>query len=195
MSGTAYANRRRNIMARRSAGHGTLRAVVVLLAVSATSLMMMALPAQAEAACFKYRSVEWEFGKLVNQARAARGLNKLAVDTELGRVSRYHSTEMRKRNLLYHTSMGTLGWRITNWRTIGENILWRSGMARVGARAQAKTYFNMFMASKTHRANILRRGYRYQGVGVQYTSTGKAWVTHTFEGTTNPGTRIRAYRC
>jgi uncharacterized protein YkwD len=112
-------------------------------------------------------------------------MRRLQLDPQLSRVSRYHTTEMVRTRDLFHTSMSTLGWRVTRWAVLAENI----GYARGGKRI-----FRMMMNSSAHRANILLPGLRFVGVGARRRG-GKLWLTTTLEGKRDPGTRLSMPRC
>ena len=53
---------------------------------------------------------------------------------------------------------------------------------------------NSFMNSTAHRANILDRRARYQGVGIRH-DDGNMWVTENFSGSNNPGTTLSMPAC
>lgn len=175
--------------------HGRLSRIAA--AATLALALLLVLPAAARAASCPTSSVEYQFGKLVNDARAARGMRRLAIDTQLNKVSSYHAYEMKRADNMYHTSLTTLGRRIVGWYSIGENIGYLNGATDISASTQARTMFRMFMNSPAHRANILKSSsyYRYQGIGITYDAGGTLWITHTFSGRIDPGTSVTSSVC
>jgi uncharacterized protein YkwD len=133
-----------------------------------------------EATCVRFTRAERRFASLANAERKSRGLVPLKLDPELTLVSRMHTGEMIKRNLLSHTAADRLARRVTRWSTLGENI---------GLGATVTSLHAAFMHSLTHRDNILKPAYRFVGIGTRKAG-GRLWVTVTFEHTDNPGTRL-----
>ncbi|MQB00259.1 MAG: hypothetical protein GEU78_08205 [Actinobacteria bacterium] len=165
-------------------GRESRREVVLLLrtlAIGAAAAMVITLiPDPARASCWTYRKPERRLASKINNARLNRGLNALRLDPQLSRVSRKHSYEMAKRRKLYHTPSSVLGWRVTRWISLGENI----GHTRTVRRA-----FRLMMRSAPHRANILASDWVHIGVGT--VRKGRyIWSTITFEAVRDPGTRL-----
>ncbi len=81
---------------------------------------------------------------------------------------------MMKKGYLYHTSDSYLRYELRNytWSVAGENV---------GRGGSMKAIFDAFMASQTHRDNILYRGFRSVGVGVVWNGA-TGYVTLTFMG-------------
>ncbi|MQB01514.1 MAG: hypothetical protein GEU78_14685 [Actinobacteria bacterium] len=132
------------------------------------------------AACFAFKTPERSFVRKHNTARRARGLGPLKMDIHLGKVARYHTREMTRRNSLYHTSSRQLSYRVTRWSTLGENV---------GVGGTVGSLFKAFMNSPAHRANILYSKFNHIGVGT-LRKYGRLWVTVIFEARNNPGTRL-----
>ena len=107
--------------------------------------------------------------QLHNRAREQRKLKRLCVHPKLQKAARAHSATMIKKDRFFHGSVGARlkrhGYR---WKTYGENIA--GGSRRLGTPESA---FKRWMKSRTHRPNILKRGFREVGIG---TATG------TFKG-------------
>jgi uncharacterized protein YkwD len=99
--------------------------------------------------------------QLHNRAREQRELKRLCVHPKLQRAARAHSATMIKKGRLFHGSVGKRlkrhGYR---WKTYGENIAGGSG--RLGT---PESIFKRWMKSRTHRPNILKRGFREVGIG------------------------------
>lgn len=133
--------------------------------------------------CYRYKDSEREFAQKINLARTAAGVGQVRLDKQLSRVARRHAWEMDSKNSLYHTPSSILRWRVTNWRSLGENV---------GYGGSVASLHQAFMSSPAHRANVLG-GYRHVGVGV-HTDKGAIWVTIIFESRADPGTTLRVCR-
>ncbi len=92
---------------------------------------------------------------------------------------------MAKRSALYHTADRRLARRVTRWNVLGENV----GVGYTVASLQ-----KAFMASASHRANVLGSFFVHFGVGTRRKG-GRLWVTVVFESVRNPGTRLRMPSC
>ena len=148
------------------ARRNTVRALIVLLL--ATSFLFATQPPPAEAGI---RTAERRMAQMINRARAARGLPKLALRSDLTYRARTHSVRMARSGGIYHSNLRTT-LRGISWRVAGENV---------GVGPSIRTLHTAFMRSSGHRANILYRRYRNVGVGVKWRS-GVAWVTVIFTG-------------
>ena len=132
--------------------------------------------------CWRFKSSERAFAKKMNKAR---GGGNLRLDPELSKVARKHTSEMIRKNLLYHTTPNQLRHRVVRWSLLGENV---------GVGNTVRSLHKAFMHSPGHRANILRPSFNHSGVGVR-NARGRMWVTVIFESRSNPGTRLRMPRC
>ncbi|HEX4700107.1 MAG TPA: CAP domain-containing protein [Actinomycetes bacterium] len=152
---------------RRHTGGGrgrALAALVAVLAVVTTAFVAGAATAGPAGAT----SVEDVFTSQINQARAERGIPRLAVSAALVRVARGQAARMADQNLLYHNP--NLTTEVTNWRWVGENV---------GYGPDALTVVVAFMESAPHKANILDRDYTQVGVGA-VTVGDRVWVAEVF---------------
>ena len=165
-----------------------MRSVTRIAATLAMAVALGALSpastASAGARCYRYKESERDFAKKINTARNIAGAHRLELDKQLSRVARKHAWEMNKSNTLYHTPSGKLGWRVTRWNHLGENV---------GAGQTVTSLHQAFMNSPSHRSNVLDRDYRHVGVGV-YKDNNYMWVTIVFESERDPGTRLRMCR-
>jgi uncharacterized protein YkwD len=98
----------------------------------------------------------------INQARAAHGAQPLSLGVRLQRAAKAHSRAMARSGAFGHgnwyrrlRSHGVRG------RTLGETIAWG-----VGTDASARAIVAMWLASPSHRATMLRPGFRRIGVGI-----------------------------
>jgi uncharacterized protein YkwD len=92
---------------------------------------------------------------------------------------------MARGSRLYHTPGWRLARRVTRWRVLGENV----GVGNTVLPLQ-----QAFLASPSHRANVLSKTFVHLGVGTKR-KNGRLWVTVVFESRRNPGTRLRMPRC
>lgn len=110
--------------------------------------------------------------RLINDARAARGLQRLALRASLCRAARAHSLSMLRLSYFSHSSASgeTFAQRILRYdyaRTgcsywgVGEVIGWGAGSTAGSARA----VFRAWMRSTAHRTVILTRRWRDVGIG------------------------------
>jgi uncharacterized protein YkwD len=109
-------------------------------------------------------------GQITSSRKGAR-LAALNSDAPAMSKAQAWSERMAATGVLEHTGGGskldTTG--LGNWCAIGENVGYGSSLARV---------HDAFLASSTHRANILGR---YDRVGVGVAKKGSTyWVTHIF---------------
>lgn len=141
-----------------------IRAGLIIALVA--SFLAALVPAPAEAAVDG--NAEAQFVAALNQERAARGLPKLAVASDLVAVARQHSARMASKNDLYHNP--NLGSDVSGWQKVGENV---------GRGPSVSTIHDAFMNSAGHRANILDADWTEVGVGVEVVD-GRVWVTEVF---------------
>jgi uncharacterized protein YkwD len=146
----------------------------------AAAVVITLIPDPARASCWTYRKRERRLASKINTARLNRGLKALRLDPQLSRVSRKHSYEMANQRKLYHTPTSVLGWRVTRWVSLGENIAHTRTIRRA---------FRLMMRSPSHRANILDAAWVHIGIGT--VRKGRyIWSTVTFESVLDPGTRL-----
>ncbi len=110
--------------------------------------------------------------EIVNRYRAENGLKPLELNTELSKIARLKSQDMRDKKYFSHTSptygspfdmMKKFG---ISYRTAGENIA-------MGQRTP-EAVMTAWMNSSGHRANILNSTYTQIGVG--YVADGNYWT-------------------
>lgn len=131
------------------------------------------------------------FESLTNSARAAAGLPRYAVSSDLSAVALAQARRMAASQKLYHNP--SLATAVKNWSWVGENV---------GYGPSVTTLQAAFMHSPDHRANILDRQFTQVGVGA-VTVNGTIWVSVVFrrplhatssssKPSTKPTTRPRA---
>lgn len=155
-------------------------ATLVALSFGALSPATLAT-AGGSASCYHYKSAERQFADKINLARRVAGSGSIRLDKQLSRVARRHAWEMDKENRLFHTEGNKLGWRVTKWNALGENV---------GVGGSVDSLHEAFMSSPAHRENVLRSSYSHLGVGV-HRDKNYMWVTMVFESSRDPGTRLR----
>ncbi len=111
---------------------------------------------------------EGSFVAKMNAERTARGLAPLRVYGDLVDDARAQSQRMMADGNLFHNP--ALGSVTSGWIALGENI---------GSGASVDAIHAAFMASATHRGNILG-DFNYVGVGVAVESADRMWVTVVF---------------
>ncbi len=115
--------------------------------------------------------------RLLNQDRAANGMGRLTLDSELCRLARMKSTDMKINRYFAHTSptLGNAAAMLKNagysFVSVGENIAHHATVEK----AQAA-----FMSSSGHRTNILGSQWSKVGIGVCYDDQGYVYVTQLF---------------
>ena len=156
--------------------------LVLVVAVLAPTLVMSSVHA-GSGACYQHSTKDRRLAKKTNTARVNAGVRKLSLDPHLSRVARQQASVMARKRTLFHTR--SLGSRVTNWRTLGENVGYASSIKRV---------HQIFMGSPTHKGNILNAAYRHVGVGVKQRG-GYVWSVVVFESRKNPGTTLSMPSC
>ena len=113
-----------------------------------------------------------EMLQLTNEDRADKDRDALALNVDLSRYARRHSRQMAERGEVFHTANLAAKLDGVNWTIGGENV---------GMGLSLRSLQNTFMASKSHRRNILREGFEHTAIGV-VESNGTFWVTVIFYG-------------
>ncbi len=119
--------------------------------------MALASPVQANPT-----PAEADLLRAMNQARAEHGVAPLRIDLRLEAAARAKSRAMLRTGTFAH---GNFQRRLSSFRArglyFGENLAWG-----VGTRGSAPGIVQMWLASPSHRANLLRRTYRRVGLGI-----------------------------
>jgi uncharacterized protein YkwD len=141
-----------------------LRRTLIFLLAAAAALLVSSQPATAQV-----RSDEADFVGRINAARQAAGLPAYATSDELTAVARRHAQRMADRGEHHHNA--NLANEIIGWMMLGENV---------GRGSTVDGLHRAFMASPSHRANVLRREFTQVGVGVVRNATGRIFVVEVF---------------
>jgi uncharacterized protein YkwD len=100
--------------------------------------------------------------QVMNQARAQHGVRPLRIDLRLEAAARAKSRTMLRTGTFAH---GNFQRRLSSYRArgpyFGENLAWG-----VGSRGSAAGVVQMWLASPSHRANLLRRSFQRVGLGI-----------------------------
>ncbi len=118
-------------------------------------------------------TAEWEFHRLLNQARNSRGLGSFPMQPQTSQLAREWSAYMAQMNNLHHRPnlSAEVTARVTNqWLGLGENVA-------VGGSIQS--IHDALMNSRGHYANIVG-DYHVVGIGVERAGNGQYWVTFNF---------------
>jgi hypothetical protein len=94
---------------------------------------------------------------MTNADRAAAGLRALATAGDLQSFAQSRANEMARSGRLAHTS--NLGSKVSGWKRLGENV---------GRGPNLRDIETAFMASPSHRQNILDPAFSQLGVGVTW---------------------------
>ena len=112
------------------------------------------------AAASRMKPAELSLLRAMNEVREAHGLPPLRRDRALERAARAHSRDMLRKGYFAH---GQLERRVATFRLkgpkIGENLAWAYG------DHDAYAIVDAWLASRHHRSNLLRRGFRRVGIG------------------------------
>jgi uncharacterized protein YkwD len=147
------------------------------LVVLAVSLAMVAGPlgsSPAGASTPRARTL-----RLINDTRVQHDRRRLELQTDLSQVARKHTRAMIRRNELFHTRglatiLSKYGYRV--W---GENV---------GCARSVWALHRKFMHSEPHRKNILKKAFRWVGLGVlqndgsNICGAHSIWATEIFYG-------------
>ncbi|WP_174732377.1 CAP domain-containing protein [Mesobacillus harenae] len=129
-------------------------------------------PAEAAPVASQVSAFEQKVVELTNQERSKQGLSALKLDTELSKVAKAKSLDMKNKNYFSHTSptygspfdmMKQFG---ISYRTAGENIA-------MGQRSPEEVV-TAWMNSEGHRKNIMNGAYTHIGVG--HVADGNYWT-------------------
>jgi uncharacterized protein YkwD len=130
--------------------------------------------------CYSYTRNEKRLARKTNAVRDRLGLRRLRMDPELAWVAKQHTKEMVRKARLFHSDANELTRKVTHWTVLGENV---------GRATGVDVMQDAFLASPTHKANIVYRGYRNIGIGTKVYK-GRVYATVLFQGSDNPGTTL-----
>lgn len=127
-------------------------------------------------------SLEKQAFALINEQRAASGLEPLAWSDEAAKIARVHSQNMANHNFFSHAGLdGSLvsdradALGVNKWRAIGENIAYNQGFENPVEFAVER-----WMKSQKHRDNLLSSRWKESGIGIAITENGTYYFTEVF---------------
>ena len=125
-------------------------------------------------------SSETSLVQTINTVRKSHGLAPLRVDVRLVRAARGHSATMMRRQVFVHGSVAARALaQGARGPIFGETLAWAQGYT-------ATSVVNQWLASPSHRAVLLRPGFRRVGVGFAFGTFaghgGAAVVTANYAG-------------
>lgn len=140
---------------------GLPRRSAVVAGIVATLWMCVAAVADA--------GMERRFTDLVQGERAGAGLPPYAGASDLAAVARGQAQRMAAEGRLYHNPR--LSSEVSGWEAVGENV---------GRGPSVEAIHQAFMASPTHRSEIMSTTFTQAGVGVAVAADGEIWVAEVF---------------
>lgn len=140
-----------------------------------------------------------ELYTLTNVNRGDRGMNTLEINDDLETMAEYKANNMKNKNYISHTapSGSTVEDRFERFNiecpNKGENLAQTYYMQEVDVnygstslytseKELAKGINKQFMASQSHKNNILSEDYSEYGLGLSITEDGKVYVVQEFCG-------------
>jgi uncharacterized protein YkwD len=129
---------------------------------AALALALLVAPAAGAQPTVVRPQAEGSLLDVMNDVRAAHGLQPLRLDARLRTAARSHTRHMVAHGYFAH---GAFGERMDRFAVggprVGENLAWGSGR-----RGSARGIVAAWLASPGHRANLLRPGFARVGLGV-----------------------------
>lgn len=110
-----------------------------------------------------------DLAAMTNADRVSRNLRALSTADDLARVAQQRADEMTRAKRLAHTQ--NLGSKVSGWQRLGENV---------GRGPTLQEIQTAFMASPSHRENILDREFTQMGVGVTWDGRDYYYVAVVF---------------
>ena len=106
----------------------------------------------------------------INSARSGEGLTPLVEYGPMNAAAASWASSLASRGVLEHSSDIVSG-APSDWTIVGENV---------GRGGSVADIFAAFMASPTHRANVMRPEYNLIGIGSVVTDSGAIYTVHRF---------------
>jgi uncharacterized protein YkwD len=149
---------------------------IVIVLIACLCLLWPAAGAQAQT----LSNSESSLFRTINSVRAAHGLAAVRMDFRLVRAARGHSADMMRRQYFAHGSIASRALaQGARGPMFGEDLAW-------GTRVSAQWVVDRWLASASHRAVLLRPGFRRVGIGISFGSfagrSNVAVVTADFAG-------------
>jgi uncharacterized protein YkwD len=157
-----------------------IRPVLTKSKIALVFLAVFALLWPAAGAQARLSGSEVSLLRTMNAVRKSHGLAPLRVDVRLVRAARGHSSDMIRRQYFAHGSVASRALRAgARGPIFGETLAWGQGVT-------AQWIVNQWLASASHRAVLLRPGFRRVGLGIVVGTfagrSGAAVVTANYAG-------------
>lgn len=113
-------------------------------------------------------NIENSLFNALNTVRSQYGIGPLNLNPSLSNIARSRSADMLSRNYFSHTTpdgkniFNILNENFFNWQIAGENI-YQCSPAEIGSES---AILNTWLASPSHRANLLNGAFRQVGIGI-----------------------------
>lgn len=127
-------------------------------------------------------SLERRTFEMLNEARAANGLEPLLWDDDVAELARTHSIDMARNKYFAHRDLDGLtvdgraeSFGLSGWNGIGENIAMMQGQ-----KDPAATAIENWLKSPGHRQNILGGRWSRSAVGIAVADDDKYYFTQVF---------------
>ena len=140
------------------------------------------VPTSITVAATEFGRDEREIHDLINRFRERNNLNELDWDDDLAFLASEYSEKMAEEKFFSHydrdgnsVAQRAKKLKITNWRSIGENLFTCRGYSKFTRLA-----YDSWLESSSHRRNILEDIYTHTGIGVAKTRDGRVYVTQVF---------------
>jgi len=157
---------------------GRLLLAAAFAVVLGSGLTPVAAPSAAQASTVIGRTPEATYLTWINNARAARGLVPLRLDTRLRDLAEYRAGVMAAKNTMSHTVAGVLSSELTakgiQWYTEGECIGWDS----YSYPTDAVYFLWKVMHDAVHWSILMSSHFNYVGVGIVHRSDNNTtWIS------------------
>lgn len=123
-----------------------------------------------------------QFVNAINQLRASKGLNPLAIDGQLTNVAQNWAVQMAENDGISHRLDIRAGISAL-WRRLGENV---------GVGPTVSQLMDAFIASPGHYKNLVDPTFTHIGVGTVRTPDGQLYTAHEFMTLESSGPAVTA---
>lgn len=151
----------------------TTATTILALTTAATTLVLTPSAAQA----VTISPLEQQIVTATNKARTKAGCTAVRIDGRLQYATRTHSTDMARRGILTHTGSDNSTFATRDIRAGYTNPL-SENIAR--GYTNPDTLVNAWLASPSHRRNLLNCTAKAIGVGIATNNRGSLYITQDF---------------
>lgn len=144
------------------------------IAVALVALLLTGVAPDGSTAAAERTGRRMQMLGLTNEARVRHDRQALSFAARLSRYAKQHSREMAEAGYLFHSTAEEL-------RRALDGYHWQLGGENIGVGGSLESLQDAFLASRTHRQNILRRVYDHAAVGI-VRADDRIWVTVIFYG-------------